>query len=69
MKKLVLMLLVLLVSIGCVTVSANDHIPVLLYHDIQTEFEPDRAVITVTPDGFEDHVVTLLNNGYTPVSF
>lgn len=69
MRKILLMLVVVLTAMGCITASANDHIPVLLYHDIQTEFESDRAVITVTPDGFEDHIVTLLNNGYTPVSF
>lgn len=69
MRKVILMLLVVILMFSCTTVAANDHIPVLLYHDIQTEFEPDRAVITVTPEGFEDHIVTLLNNGYTPVSF
>ena len=69
MKKVFLMLLVVLLTLGCVTASANDHIPVLLYHDIQESFEPDRAVITVTQEGFEEHINALLNNGETPVRF
>ena len=49
MRKVILMLLVAVLMFSCTTVTANGHIPVLLYHDIQTEFEPDREVITVTP--------------------
>ena len=68
MKKLTFIVtFLLLLTIG-VNASAN-HIPVLLYHDVQYEYAPDRAVITVTPSRFEEHVATLLNNGYTPISF
>ena len=68
MKKIILMLMAVLLFAGFTVVSAN-HIPVLLYHDVQQQYEPDRAVITITPERFEEHIVTLLNNGYTPVSF
>ena len=68
MKKLtVLVVCVLLVL--CVSVSASAHIPVILYHDVQQYYTPDKAVITITPERFEEHIVALLNNGYTPISF
>ncbi len=68
MRKIILMIIAVLMLVGCTSVSAN-HIPVLLYHDVQQQYEPDRAVITVTPERFDEHVATLLNNGYTPISF
>lgn len=66
MKKIIV--LIMLFVFLSINVSAN-HIPVLLYHDLQHEYEPHRAVITVTPERFDEHISALLNNGYTPVSF
>ncbi len=68
MKKIVLMIITVLVALGSVNASAN-HIPVLLYHDVQQQYEPDRAVITVTPERFDEHIAALLKKGYTPISF
>lgn len=68
MKKLTLSVIFLLLLTMGVSVSAN-HIPVLLYHDVQQQYEPDRAVITITPERFDEHVAALLSNGYTPISF
>ena len=67
MKKIILIITALMV-LGGVNASAN-HIPVLLYHDVQQQYEPDRAVITVTPERFDEHIAALLQNGYTPISF
>ena len=69
MKKIILMLLVVVFAAGCMVASADDHIPVLLYHDVQQQYDPDKAAIAVTPERFDEHVAALLNNGYTPVSF
>lgn len=68
MKKTVIFIIVLIMLLMCTTVSAN-HIPVLLYHDVQKQYAPDRAVITITPERFDEHIATLLKNGYTPISF
>lgn len=68
MKKLTFLVIFLLLFTIGVNASAN-HIPVLLYHDVQHEYAPDRAVITVTPLRFEEHIAALLNSGYTPISF
>lgn len=67
MRKTIFLFAVLLLLMT-VAASAN-HIPVLLYHDVQYSYTPDRAVITITPERFEEHVAALLSNGYTPVSF
>ena len=67
MKKIILIVMVI-VALCSVNASAN-HIPVLLYHDVQQQYEPDRAVITVTPEVFDEHIDVLLKNGYTPISF
>ena len=66
-KGLILAILMLLVF--NINVSASGHIPVLLYHDVQTSYAPDKAVITITPQRFEEHIVAILKSGYTPVSF
>lgn len=66
MKKIIV--LIMLFVFLSTNASAN-HIPILLYHDLQPEYEPHRAVITVTPERFDEHILALLNNGYTPVSF
>ena len=68
MKKLALLVICFLFFAG-VNVSANSHIPVLLYHDLQLSYTPDKVATTITPQKFEEHIVTLLKNGYTPVSF
>lgn len=68
MKKLAL-LVVCFLLFSCVSVSATSHIPVLLYHDLQLTYTSDKAATTITPQKFEEHITTLLKNGYTPVSF
>lgn len=68
MKKLTfLIVFILLFAVG-VNASANN-VPILLYHDVQYQYAPNRAVITITPQRFEEHVAALLSNGYTPISF
>ena len=66
MKKIILLTILLLTFY--INVCAN-HIPMLLYHDIQQEHPIEESVITITPQRFEEHIAALLNNGYTPISF
>lgn len=68
MRKITALIVCFLLSF-CIKASANSHIPVLLYHDLQPSYAPEKAVITITPQRFEEHISTLLKHGYTPVSF
>ncbi len=68
MKKSAILIVFVLLMLAGVNASAN-HIPILLYHDVQQSYTEDKAVITVTPEKFDEHIYTLLINGYTPVSF
>lgn len=68
MKKTALLVICFLLF-TCVSVSADAHIPVLLYHDLQPSYTSDKAATTITPQRFEEHISALLKNGYTPVSF
>lgn len=67
-KSAFLVVFIILLVLGA-NVSANQHIPMLLYHDVQQEYSADKAVVTITPQMFEEHISTLLNSGYTSVSF
>ncbi len=62
-------IILLTVFILCGINAYANHIPMLLYHDVQQSYPPEKDVVTVTPEAFELHIVTLLNNGYTPVNF
>lgn len=68
MKKILILTLCLLVAFG-ISVSASTHIPVLLYHNFQYEYTADKAVITVTPERFDEHMAALVSNGYTAITF
>ena len=69
MKKTAIIGVLVLVLTICLNVSANTHIPILLYHDVQTDYPAEKAISTISPQMFEEHIVTLLNNGYTPISY
>lgn len=68
MKKITVLAICLIFVFG-LNVSANTHIPVLLYHDVQVDYPAEMAISTISPQVFEEHIVTLLNNGYTPINF
>lgn len=61
--------LVLLMLLFCVNTSANTHIPILLYHNVLESYPVEDSIVTVTPQLFEEHVTSLVNAGYTPISF
>lgn len=42
------------------------YVPTLMYHHITNEFSNGA---TITPELFEEHMQTIVNNGYTPVLF
>ena len=43
-------------------------VPILMYHNIVEEYPPETAGANITPELFEEHMETLLNYGYNPVS-
>lgn len=67
-KSAFIVVFIFLFTLG-INVSANTHIPILLYHDVQLDYPADKAISTISPQVFEEHIVTLLNNGYTPIDF
>lgn len=69
MRKSAFVVVFILLFTMCVNVSASTHIPILLYHDVQLDYPAEKAIATISPQVFEEHIVTLLNNGYTPVDF
>lgn len=47
----------------------RSYIPVLMYHDFAAQVPKGKASNTVAASLFEDQIRTLLNHGYTPVTF
>ena len=43
-------------------------VPILMYHNLVEEYPLETAGANITPELFEKHIQTLLNQGYTPVS-
>lgn len=49
--------------------SENDTaVPILMYHNIIEEYDPETVSANITPELFEKQIRTLLSFGYTPVS-
>ena len=77
MKKIViLIILVLIIVIGFLCLKKdkreNKDIPILLYHDFVVRVpdeDPDDFNYINTPLSFEENIKTLLDNGYTFLSF
>lgn len=43
------------------------YIPILMYHNIASEYPEDTVSANITPELFETHIKTLLSFGYNPV--
>ena len=43
-------------------------VPILMYHNIVENYPEETAGANITPELFEKHIETLLNQGYNPVS-
>lgn len=43
-------------------------VPILMYHNLVEEYPLETAGANITPELFEKHIQTLLNQGYNPVS-
>ena len=69
MKKITFVTVFVLLFTICVNASASTHIPILLYHDVQETYPAEKAISTISPQVFEEHIATLLANGYTPIDF
>ena len=80
MKKryLIIILILIIVIISAVVYKnsknrkENIKIPILLYHDFVTtvpDSDPDNFNYINTPQSFEENIKTLLENGYTVMSF
>lgn len=72
MKKTGIFLTVFLTIITVltsVTVFADTSVPILLYHNMLKSYDEKDSIVTITPERFEEHIISLKKNGYTPVSF
>ncbi len=47
-------------------ISQEVYVPTLMYHHITNDFSNGA---TITPELFEEHIKTIIDNGYTPVLF
>lgn len=80
-QKIIILLLCAVLIIGLVIYAVDKHsskkrtdvaIPVLLYHNFVTivpDSDPDNYSYINTPESFEENIKTLLDNGYTTISF
>lgn len=66
----VLIISVLMFSV-CTSVLASDGVPILLYHNIadNTGEEDYNPLLNIPADLFEAHMQTLLDTGYTPITY
>ena len=77
MKRIVLIFLILLLTMISIHYCKRENrpdikIPILLYHDfvkVVPETDPDHFQYIYTPEGFEENIKTLQNQGYTFLSF
>ena len=76
MKKKVFIFIILIIASVYFILQKNNrpsvNIPILLYHDFTVnvpEKDPDNFNYINTPDSFEENIKTLLENGYTFLSF
>jgi len=61
---------VILLNAKNATAEAQDvKIPILLYHHIMYNYNPQDALINISPDELTRHLVALKNNGYTSITF
>lgn len=63
------LVLLLLMFVFCINTSADATVPILLYHNVLEEYPDSDSIVTVTPNMLEQHIISLLNAGYTPISF
>lgn len=79
MRKLISILLLCVITLGCVSVSAtapapsaNDvAVPILLYHNV-IETIPEGAydsALNIPVPVFEKHMIAIKNAGYTPITY
>lgn len=45
------------------------YVPSLMYHNINDAYELKNDSVEITQDGFEEHIKTLKENGFTPIFF
>lgn len=68
MKNKSILLVVCIMLSLCTTVSAQTTVPILMYHNINPSYSPDRALVEMTQAEFKDQMTALLDNEYTPIS-
>lgn len=67
LKKLIFAVIAIVLGLS-VVVSAETTIPILMYHNINPSYSPDRALVEMTQDEFKDQMTALLQNDYTPIT-
>lgn len=63
-------LLVILLSVYFLTFNAcaETVVPILMYHNINDNYSSDRYLVEMSTAEFEEQIVTLLSEGYTPIT-
>ena len=67
--SLILALLILPMFGGLANAVGNAAVPVLLYHHIAEDTSEFDPMLAITPEAFREHIVRLLDDGYTPISY
>lgn len=67
MKKITALVLVLIL-LTTQSFAYGVKVPVILYHNIAEEYNPDEALLHITPQRFREHMEALVENGFTPIS-
>ncbi len=68
MKKLIASILIVLNIIGFTAYGANG-VPILLYHNVEEEYDISKSIVTITPKKLEEHITYLMKKGYNPITF
>lgn len=68
-RNVLMIFLTLTMLFSSVPVFADTSVPVLLYHNMLTDYDENNSIVTITPERFEEHINSLLRDGYTPITF
>lgn len=67
MKKIITFVLILCFLFP-LTVQAETIVPILMYHNLNENYDPENANIEMTPSEFEEQMKALLEAGYQPIT-
>jgi len=74
-KRITVLIMCIIISISCVcayadtTTKDQTTVPILLYHAIEEVYPDEISNLAITSALFEEHMQTLLQSGYTTITF